>query len=72
MRPSKTCNIMRGSRKFSGGGGGGGRNSQKGSDAENFNIAKINNLAIPGVGVGEGGGSGPPVPPSGSTHEHGY
>ena len=28
--------------------------------AENFNTAKINNLAIPGRG---GGGSGPPVPP---------
>ena len=27
---------------------------------ENFNMAKINNLAIPGGG---GGGSGPPVPP---------
>ena len=31
---------------------------------ENFNMAKINNLAIPGGG----GGSGPPVPPSGSAH----
>ena len=29
---------------------------------ENFNMAKINNLAIPG-------GSGPPVPTSGSAHE---
>ena len=28
---------------------------------ENFNMAKINNLAIPW-------GSGPPVPPSGSAH----
>ena len=34
---------------------------------ENFNMAKINNLAIP-VGGG-GGGYGPPVPPlSGSAH----
>ena len=30
---------------------------------ENFNMAKINNLAIPGV-------SGPPAPPSGSAHEY--
>ena len=29
--------------------------------AQNFNMAKINNLAIPG-------GSGPPVPPSVSAH----
>ena len=36
-------------------GGGGGPNSQKGSDG-NFNMVKINNLAIPGR-------SGPPVPP---------
>ena len=31
-------------------GGGGGPNSQKGSVTENFNMAKINNLAIPGGG----------------------
>ena len=44
---------------------GGGPNSQKGSGKENFNMAKTNNLAIPGGG---GGMAGPPVPPSGSAH----
>ena len=50
---------MRGSRKFSGGGG---VQVPRRGLTENFNMAKINNLAIPG------GGSGPPVPPSGSAH----
>ena len=52
---TKTCKIQRffmhGSRKFSRGRG----------LTENLNMAKINNLAIPG-------GSGPPVPLFGSTH----
>ena len=51
---------MRGSRKFSQGGG---VQSPRRGLTENFNMAKINNLAIPG-----GGGSGPPVPPSGSAY----
>ena len=50
--------FMRGSRKFSRGGGGGGVEIPRRGLTENFNMAKINNLAIPG-----GGGSGPPVPP---------
>ena len=54
---------MRGSRKFSqvggGGGGGGGRGSKfpEGGLTENFNMAKINNLAI------QGGGGSEPLPP---------
>ena len=47
---------MRGSRKFSQGGGG--VQIPRRGLTENFNMAKINNLAIPG-----GGGSGRPVPP---------
>ena len=50
---------MRGSRKFSRGGGGRGFQIPRRGLMENFNMAKINNLAIPGGG----GGSGPPVPP---------
>ena len=38
------------------GGGGGGVQIHRSDLTENFNMAKINNLAIPG------GGSGPPVP----------
>ena len=45
---------MRGSRKLSQGG----VQIPRRGLTENFNMAKINNLAIPG-----GGGSGPPVPP---------
>ena len=56
---TKCINGMRGSRKFSQGGGGGVQIPRRGL-TENFNMAKINNLAIPGGG---GGGSGPPVPP---------
>ena len=44
----------------------------RGGLTENFNMAKINNLAIPGVGVGVGGGPDPlppPPSPSGSAHE---
>ena len=44
--------------------GGGGFQIPRRDLKENFNMAKINNLAIPGGG----GGSGPPVPPSGSAH----
>ena len=47
---------------------GGGPNSQKGSDGkfqENFNKAKINNLAIPGGGGGGVGGPDPLSPHSG-------
>ena len=40
--------------------GGGGFQIPRRGLTENFNMAKINNLAIPGGG---GGGSGPPVPP---------
>ena len=58
---------MRGSRKFSRGGGGGGGEGgpiPRKSLTENFNMTKINNLAIPG-------GSGPPVStPPGSAHAH--
>ena len=43
-------------------GGGGGVQIPRSGLKENFNMAKINNLAIPG-----GGGSGPPVRPSGSA-----
>ena len=43
---------------FSGVGGGGGVQILRGGLTENFNMAKINNLAIPG-----GGGSGPPFHP---------
>ena len=39
----------------------GGPNSKKGSLTENFNMAKINNLAIPGGGGG--GGVRTPSPP---------
>ena len=54
---------MRGSRFFFQGGGGGVQIPRRGL-TENFNMAKIKNLAIPG-------GSGPPVPPiSGSAHEN--
>ena len=43
--------------------GGGGVQIPRRGLMENFNMAKINSLAIPG------GGSGPPVPPpSGSAH----
>ena len=42
-----------------GGGGGGGRIPRRGL-TENFNMAKINNLAIPGGG---GGGPDPLSPP---------
>ena len=45
---------------FSEGVGGGGVQISRRGLTENFNMAKINNLAIPGGG---GGGSGPPVPP---------
>ena len=48
-----------------GGGGGGGVQIPRRGLTENFNMAKINNLAIPGGG----GGSGPHVPPSGSALE---
>ena len=52
---------MRGSRKFSRGGGGWGEvQIPRRGLTENFNKAKINNLAIP-VGGG-GGGSGPSAP----------
>ena len=56
--------VMRGSRKFShgGGGGGGGRGGEvqipRRGLTEIFNMAKINNLAIPG-----GGGGPDPLPP---------
>ena len=58
--------IMRRCRKFSqGGGGGGGVQIPRRGLTENFNMAKINNLAIQGSrgGGGRVGGSGPPVPP---------
>ena len=45
---------------FLGGGGGGGVQIPRKGLTENFNMAKVNNLAIP---VGGGGGSGPPPPP---------
>ena len=68
---------MRGSRKFSRGD----QIPRRGLDlTENFNMAKINNLAIPGgVGgpdplsppLGWGvGGLDPLSPPSGSAHAH--
>ena len=44
------------------GGGGGGVQIPRRGLTENFNMAKINNLAIPVGGGGGGGGSGPPVP----------
>ena len=50
---------MRGSRKFSRGGGrGGGVQSPRRGLTENFNMVKINDLAIPG-----GGGGPDPLPP---------
>ena len=49
---------MRGSRKFSQGGGGGGVQIPRRGLMEIFNMAKINNLAIPG-----GGGPDPLSPP---------
>ena len=55
---------MRGSRKFSQGG----VQIPRRSLTENFNMAKINNLAMPGGGGG-GGGGGTPVPPYGSAHD---
>ena len=61
---------MRGSRKFSHGG----VQIPRRGLAENFNMAKINNLAIPVLGVcvcvwgGGGGGPDPLVPPSRSAH----
>ena len=55
-------NLMRGSRKFSQGGGG--VQIPRRGLTENFNMAKINNLAIPG-----GVGVRTPCPPSGSAHE---
>ena len=56
---------MRGSRKFSRGGGGGGYQIPRRGLTENFNMAKINDLAIQG-----GGGVRTPCPPptSGSAH----
>ena len=51
-------NHMRGSRKFSPGGGGGGVQIPRRGLTENFNMAKINNLAISG-----GGGGRTPCPP---------
>ena len=56
---------MRGSRKFSHGG----VQIPRRGLTENFNMAKINNLAIPGGGGG-GGGPDPLSPLSGSAHEH--
>ena len=57
------CPFTRIQKIFSGGGGGGwGVQIPRRGLTENFNMAKINNLATPG------GGSGPPVPPSGSAH----
>ena len=52
--------YMRGSRKCSQRGGGGVQIPRRGP-TENFNIAKINNLAIPGGG--RGGGPDPLSPP---------
>ena len=49
---------MRGSRKFSRGGGGGGVQIPRRGLTENFNMAKINNLAIPGGGGGSGSAHG--------------
>ena len=53
--------------KFSRGwGGGGGVQIPRKGLTENFSMAKINNLAIPG-----GGGPDPlPPPPFGSAHDH--
>ena len=44
-----------------GGGGGSGRGVQipRSGVTENFNMAKINDLAIPGAGGGGGGGGSP-------------
>ena len=69
LKQEMSHRSMSGSRKFSqGGGGGGGEGVQipRRGLTENFNMAKINNLAIPGSGGG--GGSGTPVPRSGSAH----
>ena len=58
-KETKYCSIQK---IFSGGGGWRVQIPRRGL-TKNFNMAKIINLAIPG------GGSGPPVPPSGSAHE---
>ena len=52
-----------------GGGGGGFQIPRRGLTEENFNMAKINNLAIPG-----GGGGSPDLlsPHSGSAHGSGF
>ena len=58
VAPMLICALMehaRTQKKFSRGGGGGGQIPRRGL-TENFNMAKFNNLALPG-----GGGSGTPV-----------
>ena len=58
-RPTTTVRSMRGSRKFSRGGGGGRVQIPRRGLTENFNMAKINNLAIITRWGGGGGGRGP-------------
>ena len=59
---NKQSVIMCGSRKFSWEGGGGGVQIPRRGLTENFNMAKNNNLAIPGGGGGGGGGPDPCPP----------